>query len=69
MLVKTTNDFFYIMFMLTSGVHNGPQDCLYLLVYYTIEWQPFPFALMDLGLKVYAFLTQESVFFQSSNLC
>ena len=45
-LVKTTNDFFYIMPV--SGVHSGPQNCLWPPVYYTIEWQPFSFALMDL---------------------
>ena len=42
-LIKTTNDFFYIIPV--SGVHNDPQNCLWPLVYYTIEWQPFPLAL------------------------
>ena len=55
-----------------SGVHNCPHNCLRSLIYYTTKWLTvatiIPFEHGSGGLRMYAFLTQASNFFQISSL-
>ena len=55
-----------------SGVHNCPHNCLGSLIYYTTKWLTvatiIPFEHGSGSLRMYAFLTQASNFFQISSL-